>query len=178
MQSVHGLREPSVPEFRIEDSSVVLPPGYGESKHVSERIYPEASRRSHVPTIVYRVGQIAGPTTNAELASTVAVFHWTFARNMSYRTYPVHYTCIGSANISQKNNHAASTTFYKLVMVNFRTSKLRYVQTTSGDFRWEQNFSSSFSLSVIISDSLGRAGQRSCPCCWPYRRDAGNLPSP
>lgn len=111
MQSMHGLLEPSVPEFRIEDSSVVLPPGYGESKHVSERIYLEASRRSHVPTIVYRVGQIAGPTTNAELASTVAVFHWTFVRNMSYRTDPVHYTCIGSANISQENNHAASTTF-------------------------------------------------------------------
>lgn len=57
---------PSVPEIPMEDSSVVLSQGYGESKHVSERVCLEASRRSHVPTIVYRVGQIAGPTTLSE----------------------------------------------------------------------------------------------------------------
>lgn len=54
---------PLVPELPMEDSSVVLPQGYGESKHVSERICLEASTKSHVPTTVYRVGQIAGPTT-------------------------------------------------------------------------------------------------------------------
>lgn len=54
---------PLVPEVPMENSSVVLPQGYGESKHVAERICLEASRRSHVPTSVYRVGQIAGPTT-------------------------------------------------------------------------------------------------------------------
>ncbi|KAJ5947051.1 acetyl-CoA synthetase-like protein [Penicillium verhagenii] len=53
----------SVPEVPMEDSAVVLPQGYGESKHVAERICLEASRRSHVPTTVYRVGQIGGPTT-------------------------------------------------------------------------------------------------------------------
>ncbi|KAJ5992946.1 acetyl-CoA synthetase-like protein [Penicillium sp. IBT 35674x] len=54
---------PLVPEIPMENSSVVLPQGYGESKHVAERICLEASRRSRVPTTVHRVGQIAGPTT-------------------------------------------------------------------------------------------------------------------
>ncbi|KAJ5385268.1 hypothetical protein N7517_003179 [Penicillium concentricum] len=53
----------SIPEVPIEDIAVVLPQGYGESKYVAERICLEASQRSHVPTSVYRVGQIAGPTT-------------------------------------------------------------------------------------------------------------------
>jgi thioester reductase-like protein len=44
------------------DSNVVLSQGYGESKHVAERICLAASRRSGVSTTVYRVGQIAGPT--------------------------------------------------------------------------------------------------------------------
>ncbi|OOQ87627.1 NRPS-like enzyme [Penicillium brasilianum] len=51
-----------VPEEPIEDSDVALQQGYGESKYVAERICLEASRRCHVPTTVYRVGQIAGPT--------------------------------------------------------------------------------------------------------------------
>jgi thioester reductase-like protein len=55
---------PSIPEEPME-SNVVLPQGYGESKHVAERICLEASRRSGVPTTVYRVGQIAGPTTRS-----------------------------------------------------------------------------------------------------------------
>lgn len=53
----------AVPETPLEDCDVVLPQGYGESKHVAERICLEASRRSGVPTTVFRVGQIAGPTT-------------------------------------------------------------------------------------------------------------------
>ncbi|KAL4894587.1 hypothetical protein BDV59DRAFT_200924 [Aspergillus ambiguus] len=51
-----------VPEKPIEDVGVVLQQGYGESKHIGERICSEASRRCGVPTTVYRVGQIAGPT--------------------------------------------------------------------------------------------------------------------
>lgn len=39
------------------------PQGYGESKHTAGRICLEASRPSHVPTTVCRVGQIAGPTS-------------------------------------------------------------------------------------------------------------------
>ena len=53
----------SIPEVSIEDSEVVLPQGYGESKHIGERICLEASRQSGVPTTIYRVGQIAGPTS-------------------------------------------------------------------------------------------------------------------
>lgn len=56
---------PLVPELPFEDSSVVLEQGYGESKHIAERICFEASRTSQVPTTIYRVGQIAGPTTSS-----------------------------------------------------------------------------------------------------------------
>lgn len=55
----------SIPEQPMGDISVVLPQGYGDFKHVAERIYLEASRRSLVQTTVYRVGQIAGPTTTS-----------------------------------------------------------------------------------------------------------------
>ncbi|KAJ5624193.1 hypothetical protein N7510_000502 [Penicillium lagena] len=54
---------PSVPEVPIEDCAAVLPQGYGESKYVAERICLEASRRCRIATTIYRVGQIAGPTT-------------------------------------------------------------------------------------------------------------------
>lgn len=54
---------PAVPEVPMEDCAVVLAQGYGESKHVAERICLEASRRSRVATTIYRVGQIAGPTS-------------------------------------------------------------------------------------------------------------------
>ncbi|KAJ5961009.1 uncharacterized protein N7479_008159 [Penicillium vulpinum] len=53
----------SIPEVPMEDIAVVLPQGYGESKYIAERMCLEASKRSHVPTSVYRVGQIAGPTS-------------------------------------------------------------------------------------------------------------------
>ncbi|GAQ47677.1 acetyl-CoA synthetase-like protein [Aspergillus tubingensis] len=53
----------TIPESPLEDSKACPSQGYGESKYISERICHEASRRSGVPTTVYRVGQIAGPTT-------------------------------------------------------------------------------------------------------------------
>ncbi|RDW80997.1 putative NRPS-like enzyme [Aspergillus mulundensis] len=59
--------ETSVPENAMETPDVVLEQGYGESKHVGERICLEASRRAGVPTSILRVGQIAGPTTTAGL---------------------------------------------------------------------------------------------------------------
>lgn len=59
-----------IPEIPLEDSSAVLAQGYGESKHVAERICLEASRRASVRTSVYRVGQIAGPTTKSGLWNT------------------------------------------------------------------------------------------------------------
>lgn len=56
---IHG---PVVPSEPIEDIDVVLPQGYGESKHIGERICLAASRHSGVPTTIHRVGQVAGPT--------------------------------------------------------------------------------------------------------------------
>ncbi|GAB7340817.1 hypothetical protein MBLNU457_7181t1 [Dothideomycetes sp. NU457] len=52
-----------VPETLLEDDSVSLPQGYGESKHVSGRILAAAARGSGVPAVVVRVGQLAGPVT-------------------------------------------------------------------------------------------------------------------
>lgn len=53
---------PSVPEVIFHDPSVSLRQGYGESKHVSERICFAASKCG-IPTSIHRVGQIGGPTT-------------------------------------------------------------------------------------------------------------------
>ncbi|KAJ6011704.1 hypothetical protein N7499_013320 [Penicillium canescens] len=53
----------SIPEIIFNDPSVALRQGYGESKHVSERICAGASARCGVPTSIHRVGQIGGPTT-------------------------------------------------------------------------------------------------------------------
>lgn len=54
----------SIPEIPLEDLDVVLRQGYGESKYVAERICAIASAHSGVPTSIYRVGQIGGPTTD------------------------------------------------------------------------------------------------------------------
>lgn len=59
-KAIHG---PAVASEPIETTDVVLPQGYGESKHIGERICLAASRRTGVPTTVHRIGQIAGPTT-------------------------------------------------------------------------------------------------------------------
>ncbi|KAJ5939197.1 hypothetical protein N7466_002331 [Penicillium verhagenii] len=56
-------RGPSIPEVIYDDPSSVLRQGYGESKHISERICAIASARVGVPTSIHRVGQIGGPTT-------------------------------------------------------------------------------------------------------------------
>ncbi|KAJ5527212.1 Male sterility NAD-binding [Penicillium frequentans] len=56
-------RGPSIPEVIYDDPSSALRQGYGESKHVSERICAAASARAGVPTSIHRVGQIGGPTT-------------------------------------------------------------------------------------------------------------------
>ena len=50
-----------VPETAMHDSSVAGYMGYGESKHVAERLLEAASSTSGVPVTVCRVGQIAGP---------------------------------------------------------------------------------------------------------------------
>lgn len=54
---------PSIPEVIFDDPTVPLRQGYGESKHVSERICATASTKYGIPTSIHRVGQIGGPTT-------------------------------------------------------------------------------------------------------------------
>ncbi|EFR05300.1 ochratoxin A non-ribosomal peptide synthetase [Nannizzia gypsea CBS 118893] len=53
---------PSVPEELFENCEVTLNQGYGQAKHICERICHAASRAG-VPTTILRLGQIAGPTT-------------------------------------------------------------------------------------------------------------------
>ncbi|EEQ29776.1 putative NRPS-like protein biosynthetic cluster [Microsporum canis] len=53
---------PVIPEAMLENCGVTLKSGYGEAKHVCERICRAASRAG-VPTTILRLGQIAGPTT-------------------------------------------------------------------------------------------------------------------
>ncbi|KAF7592004.1 hypothetical protein BBP40_000784 [Aspergillus hancockii] len=60
----HG---PSVPEVPLEDPDVVLRQGYGESKFIGERTCAVASSVSGVPTSIYRVGQVGGPTMEKDL---------------------------------------------------------------------------------------------------------------
>jgi thioester reductase-like protein len=52
-----------VPESPMEDYRVAQALGYGESKHVAERILQEAATQSGVNVGILRVGQIAGSTT-------------------------------------------------------------------------------------------------------------------
>lgn len=58
-----------VPEDIIEDWRVAHDTPYGQSKFVSERILDAAAKVAGVPTVVCRVGQIAGPTTAAGMWS-------------------------------------------------------------------------------------------------------------
>ncbi|RYP68643.1 hypothetical protein DL769_005480 [Monosporascus sp. CRB-8-3] len=54
-----------IPERIIEDWRVPEAMGYGQSKLVSERLLNAASREANIPTVVCRLGQVAGPTTAA-----------------------------------------------------------------------------------------------------------------
>ncbi|OJD14718.1 hypothetical protein AJ78_04973 [Emergomyces pasteurianus Ep9510] len=56
-----------VPEEIFEEVDVVMRTGYGESKHVGERICSFASSYCSIPTTIHRVGQIGGPTTEKGL---------------------------------------------------------------------------------------------------------------
>ncbi|PHH68649.1 hypothetical protein CDD82_374 [Ophiocordyceps australis] len=54
-----------VTEEPLESFQVASPLGYGQSKHVSERILAAASAVSGTPVTILRVGQIAGSTTGS-----------------------------------------------------------------------------------------------------------------
>lgn len=63
IQGFSQNKGPSIPEVIYTDATVAARQGYGESKHVSERICAAASAKRGVPTSIHRVGQIGGPTT-------------------------------------------------------------------------------------------------------------------
>jgi thioester reductase-like protein len=52
-----------VTEVPLTEYGVAQKPGYGESKHVSERILQIAHERCGLPINILRVGQVAGPST-------------------------------------------------------------------------------------------------------------------
>lgn len=56
---------PVIPELPFEDCDVTLRQGYGEAKHVCERICLAASQTAGVPISIHRLGQIAGPCTES-----------------------------------------------------------------------------------------------------------------
>ena len=54
----------SVTETIFEEWETPGSMGYAQSKYISERLLNEATKESNIPTTVFRVGQIAGPTTS------------------------------------------------------------------------------------------------------------------
>lgn len=58
--AVHGVGTP-VPEFVVKECDVAMKMGYGESKHVAERILQIAAEDAGVKATVLRVGQLTGP---------------------------------------------------------------------------------------------------------------------
>lgn len=52
----------AVPETVLDDYADAQPHGYGESKHVAERILAEAAKKTGLPVTILRIGQIAGST--------------------------------------------------------------------------------------------------------------------
>jgi thioester reductase-like protein len=55
--------EPKIPEARIEDASVSMHMGYGESKCAAERLLQIAHDICGIPVNIIRIGQIGGPST-------------------------------------------------------------------------------------------------------------------
>lgn len=58
--AVRGANTP-VPEIHLDDFRLALAMGYGESKHVSEKILEQAVARAGLHATILRVGQVAGP---------------------------------------------------------------------------------------------------------------------
>ncbi|KAI3317894.1 male sterility protein-domain-containing protein [Xylariaceae sp. AK1471] len=64
ISSVSGLRG-SVAEQVYTDWDTPEANGYGQSKFLAERLLDAAAREADIPCTIYRVGQVAGPTTSA-----------------------------------------------------------------------------------------------------------------
>ena len=62
MHKERAREPPTIPEKVIFDYEAAQQMGYGESKHVAERILDIANKQSHVPITILQVGQIAGST--------------------------------------------------------------------------------------------------------------------
>ncbi|KAF3480940.1 uncharacterized protein GIQ15_06287 [Arthroderma uncinatum] len=54
---------------------VASPLGYGQSKHVAERILTIASKKLNIPVTILRLGQVAGPTTST-IAGSWPIDEW------------------------------------------------------------------------------------------------------
>ena len=67
--AVHPSRE-SIPESPSEQYAEAQLQGYGESKHVAERVLQSAARTCKLPVSVLRLGQIAGPTESPGIWNT------------------------------------------------------------------------------------------------------------
>lgn len=57
--------EGDVPEQIYEDWEIPTKTGYGQSKFITERLLDTAAREANISAVICRVGQIAGPTTEA-----------------------------------------------------------------------------------------------------------------
>jgi thioester reductase-like protein/acyl-coenzyme A synthetase/AMP-(fatty) acid ligase len=56
-----------VPEVFMQDNTLPLPQGYGESKHVASSILAIAAEKSSIASTIVRVGQLAGPSAEKGL---------------------------------------------------------------------------------------------------------------
>ncbi|KAK4544963.1 hypothetical protein LTR36_003868 [Oleoguttula mirabilis] len=57
-------RDEEVPECTMNDHTLPLPQGYGESKHVAALVLAAAAQRSGIASTICRAGQLAGPSKN------------------------------------------------------------------------------------------------------------------
>jgi thioester reductase-like protein/acyl-coenzyme A synthetase/AMP-(fatty) acid ligase len=85
-----------VPEKIIEDHTVSLPQGYGESKHVTECILAVAARNADVPSTVIRCGQLAGPS---DAGSTWNKHEWVPSLLISSRDLGMVPQTLGNQNV-------------------------------------------------------------------------------
>ena len=68
MHKSRGEMPPPIPETIITEYNAAQQMGYGESKHVAERILDAANREAGVPVTILRIGQIAGSTLLNDIA--------------------------------------------------------------------------------------------------------------
>ncbi|KAL8782953.1 MAG: hypothetical protein Q9195_009526, partial [Heterodermia aff. obscurata] len=68
MHKSRGEMPPPIPETIITEYDAAQQMGYGESKHVAERILDAANREAGAPVTILRVGQIAGSTLLNDIA--------------------------------------------------------------------------------------------------------------